>query len=170
MSEARDSSERDRFSLALSSAEMEFESGTYPLSWCAPGRYSTLRLTNTHTIWSIGASARSASPAYFPPRKDGEAVTGSTSPQLTGGDVNDADAVGFPGPYDLVQFSTARSLKDPLVLSNGGGRSTKMNRNPANRFLNGPAAGALPPVTLTGGFPAADRTEGEGPLNAKANR
>ena len=177
MSEARHSSERNRFSLALSSAEMELESGIFPPSWRSPGRYSTLRLTNLRTTWLIEVPATSASPAYFPSRKDGEAVTGSASPQLTGGDVNDADAVGFHGPYDLVQFSTSRSLKDPLVLSNGSGRSKRMNRNPANRFLNGPAAGALPSVAPTGGFPAADRTEGAGPsfdsgrpLNAKTNR
>lgn len=148
MSEARHRSERDRFRLALSSAEMELASGMYPPPWRLPGRYSTSRLTNMRTIWSIEAPARSASPAYFPPRKGGEAVTGSTSPQLTGRDVNDADAVGFHGPYDLVQVSTSRSLKDPLVLSNGSGRSKRMNRNPANRFLNGPAAGALPSVAL----------------------
>jgi hypothetical protein len=176
MSEVRHSNERDRFSVALSSAEMELEGGMYPPPWRSPGRYSTLRLTNMRTIGSIEASAVSASPAYFPSRKDGEAVTGPTSPQLTGGGVNDADAVGFHGPYDLVQFSTSRSLKDPLVLSNGSGRSAKMNRNPADRFLNGPAAGAPPSVAPTGGFPAADRTEGAGPsfdsggpLNAKTN-
>jgi len=160
MSEARHRSERDRFRLALSSAEMELEGGIYPPSWRSPGRCSTLLLTNMRTIWSVKASAASASPAYFPSRKGGEAVTGSTSPQLTGGDVNDADAVGFHGPYDPVQFSTPRSLKDPLVRSNGSGRSTKMNRNPANRFLNGPAPGALSSVVITGGFPAVNRTQG----------
>jgi hypothetical protein len=177
MSEARHRGERDRFSLALSPAGMELESGIYPPPWRSPGRHSTLRLTNLRTIWSIEASAMSASPAYFPLRKGGEAVTGSISPQLTGGDVNDADAVGFRGPYDLVQFSTSRSHKDPLVRSNGSGRSAKMNRNPANRFPNGPAAGALSSVVITGGFPAANRTAGAGPsfdpagpLNAKTNR
>jgi hypothetical protein len=161
MSEARHRGERDRFGLALSPAELELESVTYPPPWRSPGRHSTLRLTNLRTIWSIKASARSASPAYFPLREGGGAVTGSASPQLTGGDVNDADAVGFHGPDDPVQFSTSRSLKDPLVLPNGSGRSAKMNPNPA----------------LTGGFPAADRTKGArpcfgsgGPLNAKTNR
>jgi hypothetical protein len=156
---------------------MELESGMYPPPWRSPGRHSTLRLTNMRTIWSIEASATSASPGYFPSRKGGEALTGSTSPQLTGGDVNDAHAVGFHGPYDLVQFSTSRSLKDPPVLSNGSGRSTKMNPNPANRFPNGPAAGALSSVVITGGFPVANRTAGAGPsfdpagpLNAKTNR
>jgi hypothetical protein len=160
MSEARHRSGRDLFSLALSPAEMELESGIYPPPWRLPARHSTLRLTNLRTIWSIETSAMSASPAYFPSRKDGEALTGSTSPQLTGGDVNDAHAVGFHGAYDLVQFSTSRSLKDPLVLSTGSGRSTKMNRNSANRFPNGPAEGALPSVAPTGGFPAVDRTKG----------
>jgi hypothetical protein len=147
MSEARHRSGRDRFRLALSSAAgMELQSGIYPPPWRSPGRHSTVRLTNTPTT-------------YFPSRKGGGAVTGSASPQLTGGDVNDADAVGFHGPYDPVQFSTPRSLKDPLVRSNGSGRSTKMNRNPANRFLNGPAPGALSSVVITGGFPAVNRTQ-----------
>jgi hypothetical protein len=172
MSEVRHRSQQDRFGLALSSAEMGLESGIYPPPWRSPGRHSPSRLTDMRTIWSIEASARSALLAYFPSRKDDEAVTWPISPQLTGGDVNDADAVGFHGAYDLVQFSTSRSLKDPLVLSNGSGRSTKMNRNPANRFPNGPVAGALPaaPQRPYGRKGAGPSFDSGGPLTAKTNR
>jgi hypothetical protein len=60
----------------------------------------------------------------------GEPVFTNIKRKFGGGDENDDDAVGFHGPYDLVQFSTARSLKDPLVLWNANGRSKKNESNP----------------------------------------